>query len=117
MSTKTVFFGYIAFLREEVDIAKQILAERPKDYLWSCFDPTRITQDGPATPYPNMSFSTILDTEDIDDIDDTIADFQTGIAALPFLSAVLVVEREGPGAPSVFRMSAGTTRFFAELVS
>lgn len=117
MSTKTVFFGYITFLREEVDIAKQILSDRPKDYLWFCFDPARVVQDGPSTPYPNMSFSIILDTESLDDVDETISDFEKGIGELPFLSAVLVVEREGPGATSVFRMSAGSTRFFAELVS
>ena len=117
MSTKTVFFGYISFLREEVDLAKDIMKRRPQDYLWMCFDPTRVVQDGPATPHPNMSFSIILDLDNLTEIEDSIADFEQAIGELPFLSAVLVVEREGPGATSVFRMSAGTTKFFAEMVS
>jgi len=92
MSTKTVFFGYISFLREKVDAAIEILSKREKDYLWSCFDPARVVQDGPTYPYPNMGFSIILATDDAQEI---IADFETAIRQLPFLSCTLVVEKAG----------------------
>jgi hypothetical protein len=92
MSTKTVFFGYISFLREDVDAAIDIMSKREKDYLWFCFDPARVVQDGPATPYPNMGFSIMLHT---DDSDETITDLEKAIAELPFLAYTLVVEKEG----------------------
>src|SRR5882672_4076153 len=89
MSNKTVFFGYISFLREKVDAAMEILSKRQNDYLWLCFNPSRIVQDGPMEAYPNMSFSIILDTDDPDDI---VSDIETAVRQLPFLSCTLVVE-------------------------
>jgi len=94
MSTKTVFFGYLSFLREKVDAAKNILEKRAGDYLTICFDPSKIIQDGPMSPYPNMSFSIILEGNDHDD---TIADIETAVQQLPFLAATLVAEEEGKG--------------------
>jgi hypothetical protein len=94
MSTRTVFFGYISFLREKVDAAMEILKKREKDYLWFCFDPSRVVQDGPATPYPNLSFSIILDTDDNDTVEVT-ADLEASVRQLPFLYCTLVVEKEG----------------------
>lgn len=91
MNNKTIFFGYISFLREKVDAAMEILSNRANDYLWICFNPSRVVQDGPMEPHPNMSFSIILDS---DDEDDTIADIEAVFRQLPFLSCTLVVKRE-----------------------
>lgn len=89
MSNKTIFFGYITFLRERVDEAIEILSARTSDYLWICFNPSRMVQNGPTEAHPNMSFSIILDT---DDRDDTVADIENVVRQLPFLSCTLVVE-------------------------
>lgn len=89
MGNKTIFFGYVSFLREKVDAAVDIMKKRPNDYLWICFDPSRIVQGGPTEEHPNMSFSIILDTDDPDDI---VSDIEATIRQLPFLSCTLVVE-------------------------
>jgi hypothetical protein len=89
MSNNKVFFGYVSFLREKVDAAIEILSKRGSDYLWQCFNPSRIVQDGPTEEYPNMSFSIILDTDDPDDI---VADIEAVVRQLPFSSCTLVVE-------------------------
>jgi hypothetical protein len=89
MSNRTVFFGYVSFLREKVDAAMEIMSKRTSDYLWICFNPSRVVQDGPTEDIPNMSFSIILDT---DDIEDTVADIENIINQLPFLSCTLIVE-------------------------
>jgi hypothetical protein len=89
MSNKTIFFGYISFLREKIDAAMEMLSKRQSDYLWVCFNESRIIQDGPTEAYPNMSFSIILDT---DDKDDTVSDIEDAVKQLPFLSCMLVVE-------------------------
>ena len=94
MSSSTVFFGYISFLREKVDAAMEIMKKRPNDYLWFCFNPSRMVQDGPGEPYPNMSFSIILDG---DDEEDTIADIEAVIQQLPYESCTLVVENREHG--------------------
>ena len=94
MNKRTVIFGYISFLREKIDAAKAIMAKREKDYLWFCFDPSRVVQDGPATPVPNHSFSIILDTDDAETIEVT-ADLEASIRQLPFLACTLVIEKEG----------------------
>ena len=91
MSNNTVFFGYISFLREKVDAAKEIMSKRQNDYLWICFNPSRVVQDGPTEEHPNMSFSIILDTDDEDDI---VADIEAVVRQLPFLSCTLVVKKE-----------------------
>src|SRR3569833_3918096 len=87
MSNSTVYLGYISFLRENVDAAMEIMTQRPNDYLWFCFNSSRMVQDGPGEPYPNMSFSIILDT---DDEDDTIMDIENVFWLLFFLSCFLV---------------------------
>jgi len=89
MSTPTIFFGYVSFLREKVDAAIEMLKKRPSDYLWICFNSTRIVQAGPTEDHPNLSFSIILDTDDPDDI---VSDIETAVRQLPFLSCTLVVE-------------------------
>ncbi|HVU55494.1 MAG TPA: hypothetical protein VHD83_10585 [Puia sp.] len=89
MSKKIIFFGYVTFLRERVDAAIDILSKRANDYLWICFNPSRMVQSGPTEAHPNMSFSIILDTDDKDDI---VADIENVIRELPFLSCTLVVE-------------------------
>jgi len=89
MSNKTIFFGYVSFLREKVDVAVEILKKRPSDYLWICFNSTRIVQAGPTEENPNMSFSIVLDTDDPDDI---VSDIEAAVRELPFLSCTLVVE-------------------------
>ena len=89
MSNKTIFFGYVSFLREKVDAAVEVLKKRSNDYLWICFNSTRIVQDGPTEEYPNLSFSIILDTDDPDDI---VSDIEAAVRELPFLSCTLVVE-------------------------
>ncbi|MBN8854433.1 MAG: hypothetical protein BGO55_21110 [Sphingobacteriales bacterium 50-39] len=89
MSNKTIFFGYISFLREKVDAAIHVMKRRPGDYLWICFNPSRIVQDGPTEMHPNMSFSIILDTDDKNDI---VTDIENVVRQLPFLSCTLVVE-------------------------
>jgi len=89
MSSKIVFFGYISFLREKVDAAIEMLSKRKSDYLWICFNATRMVQSGPTEAHPNMSFSIILDTDDKNDI---VADMENVIRQLPFLSCTLMVE-------------------------
>lgn len=89
MSRKIVFFGYISFLREKADAAIEILSKRKSDYLWICFNPSRMVQDGPTEAHPNMSFSIILDTDDTNDI---VADMEDVVRQLPFLSCTLVAE-------------------------
>jgi hypothetical protein len=89
MSSKIVFFGYISFLRERVDAAIEILSKRTSDYLWICFNPTRMVQSGPTEAHPNMSFSIILDTDDKHEI---LTDIENVVRQLPFLSCTLVVE-------------------------
>jgi len=89
MSRKIVFFGYISFLREKADAAIEILSKRKNDYLWICFHPSRMVQDGPTEAHPNMSFSIIHDTDDTNDI---VADIEDVVRQLPFLSCTLVVE-------------------------
>ena len=89
MSNNTIFFGYVNFLREKVGAAIEVMQKRPNDYLWVCFNSSRIVQDGPTGAYPNMSFSIILDTDDPDDI---VADIEAAVRELPFLSCTLVVE-------------------------
>jgi len=89
MSNKTIFFGYISFLREKVDAAIETMKRRPGDYLWICFNATRMVQSGPTEAHPNMSFSIILDTDDKNDI---VADMEDVVRQLPFLSCTLVVE-------------------------
>ncbi|MDO6430151.1 hypothetical protein Q4E93_06120 [Flavitalea sp. BT771] len=89
MSNNRVFFGYISFLREKVDAAIEIMSKRRSDYLWQCFNPSRMVQDGPTEENPNMSFSIILDTDDPDDI---VADIEAVVRQLPFSSCTLVVE-------------------------
>ena len=89
MSNKTIFFGAVSFLREKVDAAVEIMKKRPNDYLWICFNPSRIVQDGPTEEHPNMSFSIILDTDDPEDV---VADIEAVVRQLPFLSCTLVVE-------------------------
>ena len=91
MSNKTIFFGYVSFLREKVDAAMEIMSKRANDYLWICFNPSRVVQDGPTEEHPNMSFSIILETDDPDDI---VSDIETVVRQLPFLSCTLVVKRE-----------------------
>lgn len=103
MSNSTVYFGYISFLRENVDAAIEIMTQRPNDYLWFCFNPSRVVQDGPGEPYPNMSFSIILDT---DDEDDTIMDIENVLRQLPYLSCTLVVENRGRGTSRVLKYDA-----------
>jgi hypothetical protein len=88
MSNNTVFFGYISFLREKVDAAIEIMSKRKSDYLWQCFNPSRIVQDGPSEAHPNMSFSIILDTDDPDDI---VSDIESIVRQLPFSSCTLIV--------------------------
>ena len=100
MSNSTVFFGYISFLREKVDAAMEIMTRRPNDYLWFCFNPSRMVQDGPGEAYPNMSFSIILDTDDEDDI---IRDMEDVIRQLPYLSCTLVVENREQGTSRVLK--------------
>ena len=87
--SKIVFFGYISFLREKVDAAIETLSKRKSDYLWICFNATRMVQIGPTEAHPNMSFSIILDTDDKEDI---VADIESVVRHLPFLSCTLVVE-------------------------
>jgi len=89
MTSKIAFFGYISFLREKVDTAIEILSKRKSDYLWICFHPSRMVQDGPTEAHPNMSFSIIHDTDDTNDI---VADIENVVRLLPFLSCTLVVE-------------------------
>jgi len=89
MSNKTIFFGYVTFLREKIDAAVEVMRKRPNDYLWFCFNSSRIVQDGPTEETPNMSFSIVLDTDDPDDI---VTDIETAVRQLPFLSCTLVVE-------------------------
>ena len=89
MSSKIVFFGYVSFLREKVDVAIEILSKRKSDYLWICFNSSRMVQSGPTEAHPNMSFSIILDTDDKNDI---VADIEQVVRQLPFLSCTLVVE-------------------------
>ena len=89
MNSKIVFFGYISFLREKVDAAIEIMSKRRSDYLWICFNPSRMVQNGPTEAHPNMSFSIILDTDDKNDI---VADIEDVVRQLPFLSCTLVVE-------------------------
>ena len=89
MGHKTIFFGYVSFLREKVDAAVDIMKKRPNDYLWICFNPSRIVQNGPTEEHPNMSFSIILDTDDKEDI---VTDIENVVRQLPFLSCTLVVE-------------------------
>ncbi|MBN9383653.1 MAG: hypothetical protein J0H74_23045 [Chitinophagaceae bacterium] len=89
MGNETIFFGYVTFLRENVDAIVDILKKRPNDYLWICFNPSRIVQNGPTEEHPNMSFSIILDTDDPGDI---VADIEAAVRQLPFLSCTLVVE-------------------------
>lgn len=79
----------MSFLRENVDSALEIMAQRKSDYLYSCFTPSRMVQTGPTEAHPNMSFSIILETDDKDDI---LADIQNAIRQLPFLGCTLVVE-------------------------
>lgn len=94
MNNNTVFFGYISFLREKVDAAIEIMSKRGSDYLWQCFNPSRIVQDGPSEEHPNMSFSIILDTDDPDDI---VSDIETIVRQLPFSSCTLVVRNLSKG--------------------
>src|SRR5579871_2687076 len=89
MNSKIVFFGYVSFLREKVDAAIEIMSRRRSDYLYKCFNPTRIVQDGPMEGDPNLSFSMVLETEDIYDI---VSDIQLVVNELPFLSCTLIVE-------------------------
>jgi hypothetical protein len=89
MSSKIVFFGYVSFLREQVDAAMEILSKRKSDYLWICFNSSRIVQSGPTEAHPNLSFSIILDTDDGNDI---VADIENVVRQLPFLSCTLVAE-------------------------
>ena len=89
MSSTIVFFGYISFLREKVDAATEILSKRVSDYLWVCFNSTRMVQSGPTEAHPNLSFSIILDTDDKHDI---VKDIENVVRQLPFLSCTLVVE-------------------------
>jgi hypothetical protein len=89
MTSKIVFFGYISFLRENVDAALEIMARRGSDYLYSCFNPSRMVQTGPTEAHPNMSFSIILETDDKDDI---VSDIKGALRQLPFLACTLVVE-------------------------
>ncbi|HVV03802.1 MAG TPA: hypothetical protein VHC96_06235 [Puia sp.] len=89
MSSKIVYFGYISFLREKVDAAIEILSKRTSDYLWICFNSTRMVQSGPTEAHPNLSFSIILDT---DDKHETVTDIENAVRQLPFLSCTLVVE-------------------------
>jgi len=103
MNNSTVFFGYISFLREKVDAAMEIMSKRPGDYLWFCFNPSRVVQDGPGEAYPNMSFSIILDTDDEDDI---IGDMENIIRQLPFLACTIVVENRQRDTSRVFRFDA-----------
>ena len=94
MSNNTVFFGYISFLREKVDAAIEIMSKRGSDYLWQCFNSSRIVQDGPSEAHPNMSFSIILHTDDPDDI---VSDIETIVRQLPFSSCTLVVRNLSNG--------------------
>jgi|KBSMisStandDraft_5_1062788.scaffolds.fasta_scaffold886764_2 hypothetical protein len=89
MSSKIVFYGYISFLREKVDTAIEILTKRKSDYLWICFNSSRMVQNGPTEAHPNMSFSIILDTDDKHEI---VTDIENVVRQLPFLSCTLVVE-------------------------
>ena len=89
MSRQTVFFGYVSFLRENVDAAMEIMSTRTSDYLWICFNPSRMVQYGPTEAHPTLSFSIVLDT---DDKDDTVADIEQVVRQLPFLTCTLVVE-------------------------
>lgn len=89
MSSKIVFFGYVSFLREKVDAAIEILSKRKSDYLWICFNSSRMVQSGPTEAHPNMSFSIILDTDDKNDI---VADIEDVVRQLPFLSCTLIAE-------------------------
>jgi hypothetical protein len=89
MNNHTIFFGYISFLREKIDAAIEAMNTRPNDYLWNCFNSSRIVQDGPTESCPNMSFSIILNTDDINDI---VADIENVVRQLPFLACTLVVE-------------------------
>ena len=89
MSSKIVFFGYISFLRENIDAAIEIMSKRRNDYLWFCFNPSRVVQDGPMEEDPNMSFSIILETDDLQDI---VTDMELVVLQLPFLTCSLVVE-------------------------
>lgn len=98
MSNNTVFFGYISFLREKVDAAIDILSKRESDYLWQCFNSTRIVQAGPSEAHPNLSFSIILDTDDPDDI---VADIEAVVRQLPFSSCTLIVRNFSKGEQSV----------------
>jgi hypothetical protein len=89
MNSKIVFFGYLSFSREKIDAAIEIISNRGNDYLWICFNPSRIVQDGPTEEDPNMSFSIILDTDDMEDI---LSDIEHVVRQLPFLSCTVVAE-------------------------
>ena len=99
MGNTTVFFGYISFLREKVDAAIEIMSKRESDYLWHCFNSTRIVQAGPSEAHPNMSFSIILDTDDPDDI---VADIEAVVGLLPFSSCTLIVRNFSKGEQIVY---------------
>lgn len=88
------------------------MAARPRDYLYPIFDPSRMSQDGPASPYPCFSFSVIFDS---DDIDETVAEIGTLISSLPFDSAVLVVDDEVLGLRKVYRMNATVPQFTQDM--
>jgi len=67
----------------------EILSKRKSDYLWICFNPSHLVQDGPTEANPNLSFSIILDAYDMNE---TVTDIENVVRQLPFLSCTLVVE-------------------------